>query len=115
MIVKGKDMKGKVNAHMRDGKGEVEQLFILDETNMAKHSRLFSFMNLKPGCSIGEHTHHNETEYYYILAGSGFVVEKDGVKRVEKGDVVITGNNESHSIENDGPDDLSFIAIIILD
>ena len=115
MIVKNSEMKGKVNVAMRDGKGEVEQLFILDESNMAKHSRLFSYMNLKPGCSIGEHTHHNETEYYYILSGSGFVVEKDGVKRVAKGDVVITGDGESHSIENDGTDDLSLIAIIILD
>ena len=115
MIVKNSEMKGKVNVAMRDGKGEVEQLFILDESNMAKHSRLFSYMNLKPGCSIGEHTHHNETEYYYILSGSGFVVEKDGVKRVAKGDVVITGDGESHSIENDGTEDLSFIAIIILD
>lgn len=115
MIINAKDMKGKVNVAMREGKGQVEQVFILDEATMAKHSRLFSLMTLKPGCSIGEHTHHNETEYYYILSGTGFVVEKDGVKRVGKGDVVITGDGESHSIENDGTEDLSFVAVIILD
>ena len=115
MIVKKNEMKGKVNVAMREGKGEVEQLFILDESNMAKHSRLLSLMTLKPGCSIGEHTHYNETEYYYILSGSGFVVEKDGIKRVEKGDLEITGDQESHSIENDGPDELVFVALIILD
>ena len=82
---------------------------------MAKHSRLFSLFTLKTGCSIGEHEHINETEYYYILSGKGMVKEKDGVKEVTPGDVVITGNGESHSIANESPEDLVFVAVIILD
>lgn len=115
MIRKNSQMKDIVLRNMRGGDGEVLQHLILDEGCMAKHSRLFATLTLKEGCSIGEHQHNNETEYYYILSGNGAVKEADGEKSVSAGDVVITGDGESHSLRNTGKEDLVLLAIIILD
>lgn len=115
MIKSGSQMEDKVIHNMRGGDGDALQHLILSDGDMAKHSRLFATMVLKEGCSIGEHQHNNETEYYYILSGTGIVTEADGEKEVKAGDVVITGNGESHAIRNSGKEDLVFIALIILD
>lgn len=115
MIKKSLEMKDITLKNMRGGDGEVLQHLILDESDMAKHSRLFATLTLKEGCSIGEHQHNNETEYYYILSGNGAVAEADGEKSVSAGDVVITGDGESHSLRNTGKEDLVLLAIIILD
>lgn len=108
-------MEDKVIHNMRGGEGDALQHLLLSDGDMAKHARLFATMVLKEGCSIGEHRHDGETEYYYILSGSGIVTEADGDKEVKTGDLVITGNGESHSIRNNGKEDLVFLALIILD
>ncbi len=115
MIKRSCEMKDNLIEHMRGGDGTVMRKDILGQDDMARHSRLFSFFTLKKGCSIGEHEHNNETEYYYIISGKGVVKEKDGLKEVQPGDVVITGNGESHSIANNCDEDLTFVAVIILD
>lgn len=114
MIIKQDKMTLTEREHMRDGKGKV--LFQnLMEQGTIKHCRLFSKLTLNPGCSIGQHEHNNETEYYWILSGKGIVSESDGEKKVEKGDMVVTGNGASHAIRNTGDEPLVFLALIILD
>ncbi len=114
MIKRPAEMKTDVRDQMRGGSGTTEILNIIpnDELN---HARLFSKITLPVGSSIGEHTHLKETEYYYILDGTGIVEEADGEKPVCRGDVVITGDGESHGIRNSGDIPLVFMAVIILD
>lgn len=114
MIIQSGTMSEEVKATMRGGPGNALMKHIIAGETLP-HGRLFSEIILEPGAGIGEHTHTGETEYYYILEGSGSVVEKDGEKRVSSGDVVITGDGESHSILNDGETTLRFIAIILFD
>lgn len=114
MIKKLSEMKTSVREHMRGGEKSVQVLDIMDNGTV-KHCRMFGKLTLVPGASIGQHQHTGETEYYWILSGSGIVTEADGEKRVEKGDVVITGGGASHAIRNDGKEDLVFLALIILD
>lgn len=115
MIKHSSQMEDKVIHNMRGGEGDALQHLILSDGDMARHARLFATMVLKEGCSIGEHAHNDETEYYYILSGTGTVTEADGEKQVKAGDLVITGGGASHSIRNNGKEDLVFLAIIILD
>lgn len=115
MIRRKEEMKNVVKTHMRDGEGNVYQTMILDENCMAPHSRVFSTFTIKKGCSIGEHSHTGETEYYYILSGEGVVTESDGNKIVKAGDLVITGGGASHAIRNEKDEDLVFVAVIILE
>lgn len=114
MIKKLSQMSTKVNEHMRGGAGSVQILELMSKDEL-KHCRMFSKLTLKPGCSIGQHEHVNETEYYWILEGEGVVTEADGEKTVKAGDLVITGGGASHAIRNEKDEDLVFLALIILD
>lgn len=114
MVITNKNQKIDVKVKMREGNGEAIIKHIVNNNDL-NHSRLFSTITLKKGCSIGNHTHLGETEYYYIISGEGVVSEKTGDTTVKIGDVVITGDKESHSIANNGDEDLVFIALILLD
>ncbi len=114
MIKTHDSMRVENREQMRGGPGNVRIQHIVEQENLA-HARLLAEIVLEPGDGIGPHQHQNETEYYYILAGSGTVTEDDGDKQVAAGDVVITGNGASHSIINTGTDTLRFLALILLD
>lgn len=114
MVIKNENQKKEVKIKMREGLGEVQFQHIVEKESL-NHSRLFSKITLKKNCSIGAHTHIKETEYYYIIQGEGVVTEKTGSYSVSVGDVVITGDQESHSIINEKDEDLVFIALILLD
>ncbi len=70
MIVRNSEYKKETREKLRGGNGD--SLFeIVHETNAFKNVKQMSTITLKTGCSIGFHEHINETEYYYILEGSG--------------------------------------------
>jgi mannose-6-phosphate isomerase-like protein (cupin superfamily) len=114
MILRNSEMKRDVKESMRGGTGNTELLTIFPGDKLPG-GRLFSEIKLVEGASIGSHTHSGETEYYYILEGEGIVLEDSGEKQVAPGDLVVTGNGESHSIRNIGSSPLRFIAIILFD
>lgn len=114
MIRKASEMAVTDRESMRGGAGTTEILHIVDPDEL-NHARLFSKITLPVGASIGEHIHEKETEYYYILEGTGIVGEAEGETVVTPGDVVITGDGASHSIRNTGDIPLRFLAVILLD
>ena len=114
MIRKRSEMTTDRRERMRDGEGTVSITHMVTREEM-QNGRLFAWIELPVGASIGPHTHDGETEYYAILSGKGEVTESDGVKQVTGGDMVITGNGASHSIANTGNDPLQFIAVINYD
>lgn len=114
MIRKYHEMPISVKDSLRGGTGSAIFKDLAQEGSV-KHCRLFSEITLEKGCSIGNHDHVNETEYYWIVEGEGIVTEADGEKVVTKGDLVITGGGASHAIRNEKDTPLRFAAIIILD
>jgi quercetin dioxygenase-like cupin family protein len=114
MIKRSAEMRLEQREKMRDGDGRVDILHLMEKESLPA-GRLFSVVTLEPDCSIGSHTHTGETEFYYIIEGEGIVSEADGEKLVHPGDLVITGNGESHAIRNKSTDTLRFIALILLD
>ncbi len=114
MIRTGSEMKEEVRTQMRGGTGEITIRHLACDEETA-HCRLFAHITIPPGSSIGPHSHSGETEYYYILSGSGLVSEDTGEKHVSAGDLVITGGGASHSIANTASDPLQFMAVILLD
>ena len=112
MVIKAKDMEIQHVTGLRGGDGTLEKRIIAPaDENL--HQRLFGRFTIPKGCSIGNHQHLGETEYYYILKGEGILTE-DGVETVMKvGDVSVTGYGSSHSIRNDKDEDLEFVAVIL--
>ena len=60
--------KIEMHDHMAGGLGSVTIRHILNERELNGKCRLYAQVTLKPGCSIGEHPQHGETETYYLLS-----------------------------------------------
>ncbi|MCL2319250.1 MAG: cupin domain-containing protein [Treponema sp.] len=112
MVIHRNEMKTEVKERMRDGEGSTHFTYLLDGSTQ-KNARMFAELTLKPGSSIGYHRHDSETEYYFILSGSGTVNDDGKEVQVKQGDSVITGNGASHSIKNTGSVPLVFHAVIV--
>ncbi len=67
---------------------------------------------LVSGASIGLHTHEVDSEIIFILSGKGKVLFDDGEERVEAGQCHYCPKGHSHSLINDGEEDLIFYAVV---
>ncbi len=70
----------KVIPNFNGGEKEFETRMYIDDMNKIFKGKL------KPGCSIGLHTHNTSSEIIYVLSGKGKVVNLDVTERVGPGD-----------------------------
>lgn len=96
------------------GKGHVLIEPLLGEKELAGQCGLYAKVILEPGCSLGYHFHHSESETYYILAGQGTYNDNGKNIPVKAGDVTFCPDGEGHSLENsEKAGNLIFMALII--
>lgn len=100
---------------VQNGKGIVHIKELTDRAGLLGHGRVFSHIVVAPGCSIGYHEHHQETEFYYILKGEGLFNDNGQERAVHIGDVCATPDGEGHSLENVGTEPLELIALIVME
>ena len=112
MIIHRNKMKTEEKERLRDGNGVAHLIHLVDGSTQ-KNARMFAEITLNPGCSIGEHKHETETEYYFILSGTGVVNDNGKEVQIKQGDSIITGNGASHGIKNTGSVPLVFHAVIV--
>ncbi len=113
MIRKVSEMAAEVRHEMRGGKGDVHFLHAFKADEITAPCRVCATLTLQPGCSIGTHQHNGEDEVYYILSGKGLLSDGKEETVVTAGDAVLTGNGESHSIENIGDTPLQLFAVVV--
>ncbi len=114
MIRKKDECKMEQREHMRDGKGTVELVNLIEGPDeLCDKGRLFSKIILKSGCSIGFHVHDKDSELFYILKGSAEYNDNGEVKTVEAGDVTICPPGTGHGIENKSDETVELIAVIV--
>lgn len=101
--------------NMAGGKGHVLIKDILGEKELNGKCGLYSEVTIEPGCSLGYHEHHGESETYYILSGKGDYNDNGTVRPVKVGDITYTPNGCGHGLENTGDENLVFMALIIYD
>ena len=101
--------------HMCEGNGHVIIKELLDEQQLKGKCGLYAEVTLEPGCSLGYHEHHNESETYYILRGEGNYDDNGRIRPVKAGDMTFTPDGMGHGLTNTGDTDLVFMALIILD
>lgn len=101
--------------NMAGGKGHVLIKDILGEKELNGKCGLYSEVTIEPGCSLGYHEHHGESETYYILSGKGDYNDNGTVRPVKEGDITYTPNGCGHGLENTGDENLVFMALIIYD
>lgn len=101
--------------NMCGGKGHVIIKHILGEKELNGKCRLYAQVTLEPGCSLGFHEHHGESETYYIISGEGIYSDNGNLRMVKAGEKTFTPDGCGHALSNTGNEDLVFMALIILD
>ena len=101
--------------NMHGGEGHVIIKRLLDEKQLNGKCGLYAEVMIEPGCSLGYHEHHGESETYYILSGKGIYSDNGDLRMVEAGDVTFTPDGKGHALTNSGDEDLVFMALIIFD
>ena len=100
---------------MCQGSGHVILKHLLEEDQLNGKCRLYAEVTLERGCSLGFHTHHGESETYYIISGKGEYNDNGKFRAVTAGDVTFTPDGCGHGLVNTGSEPLVFMALIILD
>jgi len=95
------------------GKGSMDCTPLLTGDEFHGKGRMYSVNTLKPGNSIGVHTHTGDFEVYYILKGEGLYHDNGIDVRVKAGDVTYTWDGQSHGLINDSAEDMEVIALIL--
>ena len=101
--------------NMHGGEGHVIIKRLLDEKQLNGKCGLYAEVTIEPGCSLGFHEHHGESETYYILSGKGIYSDNGDLRMVEAGDVTFTPDGKGHALTKSGDEDLVFMALIIFD
>lgn len=98
---------------MAGGKGHVIIEHLLGEAELDGKCGLYAKVTIEPGCTLGFHEHHGETETYYILSGEGSYNDGEKSFPVKTGDVTFCPDGSGHALDNTGDTDLVFMALII--
>ena len=92
--------------HFQGGEKSYFAKMYADDNNKIMHGRL------EPGASIGLHTHEANSEMIYILKGNGTVLYDGGKESVSAGTCHYCPMGHSHSLINNGQEELLFLAIV---
>lgn len=100
MVKRAQDIKHIFNEHMKGGTGTVEVIPSISTGEYKSPAKIIARLILKPGSSLGTHTHQGEEEIITVLKGTGSYNDNGITKTVSAGDVCICLEGENHSIAN---------------
>ena len=104
-----------IRLNMKGGQGEVKFEHIWaknSDSEMKSSCRMFSRLTLKPGCSVGRHSHIQEEEIFYLLSGHARAWDNGQWVTLGPGDSCICRSGEEHSMECIGDEDCVYLAVI---
>ena len=113
MITRSSEQALSERPNMRGGNGTAMLRALIPE--LPANLRLFSRIELAPGCSIGYHEHQGETELFFFASGSGRVSDDGTWFDVSAGDAMATPSGHGHAVENTGSEPLILLAAIVKD
>lgn len=113
MIVKKETMRSETRTQMRGGNGNILLTHLLEKDAMLGKARLCAKITVEPGCSIGTHPHGPDAEIYILVSGTLSVNDNGKESVLNAGDVMFTGNGESHSVENKGKETAVMYAVVL--
>lgn len=106
MLIDFSKMEETVLQNFYGGKQEMIANMHIDAHNRILRGRL------APGASIGMHAHETSSEIIYILQGSGKALCDDSAEPLAPGLCHYCPKGHSHSIVNDGAEELVFFAVV---
>ena len=115
MVKKGDTLRVQETEQMRGGDGTIVLHHFLNADEMYGKGRLFSHITVSPGCSIGYHEHHGESEIFAVMSGNGVFNDNGTEVPVSAGDVLVTKSGDGHGIACAGSCPLELIALILFE
>lgn len=67
---------------------------------------------LPPHASIGEHKHESDSEIIYFLSGTATVIDDGKTYEAGAGECHYCPKGHTHSLENNGEENLEFFAVV---
>lgn len=115
MIRKAAEQRLECRINTFGGQGAISVRYLAEETDHGNEKyNMLSRVTIPPGVSVGRHSHPGKTETLYILAGS--CRYQDSEERIlGPGDTAVVRGGDSHQLVSLGPEDLEYIAVIVLD
>jgi len=107
LVKKRGTMQHRLLENCHHGRGALDCIEVLAPRDLPERRLHFVHDDvLKPGVSIGTHTHSEDEEYYYIISGSG-MMHLDGTDNlVSVVDITAVYPGGTHSLTNNGDEDL---------
>lgn len=100
--------------HCMGGEGTVLMERLLDAPGeMMGKGRAYVRHTLRPGVSIGSHTHTGEMETMVIVSGKAIHVINGEEQQLEPGDIIGAMPGDTHQIACQGDTDLVLIAQVL--
>lgn len=106
MLIEFDKMEPTIIPRMRGGEKEVAARMYTDPLNKIMRGRLI------PGATIGMHTHETGSEIIYILKGKADFLYNEGTEQADAGGCHYCPKGHSHSMMNNGDEDLIFFAVV---
>ena len=92
-----------------DGEGQIADAQLLNASDFISNLQFVIHSVLKPGTSIGYHTHGDDEEIYIILSGRGQMTVDGETREVGPGDVILNRPRGSHGLSNLSSADLEIL------
>ncbi|MGH8069844.1 MAG: cupin domain-containing protein [Candidatus Entotheonellia bacterium] len=103
---------GETQAH--GGTGWIRFARVATHQTLAGACNFIDYARLPPGATVGEHTHgEGEEEFYLILSGVGEMRLNGRVFPVRPGDLVRNPPGGTHALINTGPEELQMFVFEI--
>jgi len=106
MTLRFSEMDEELLPRFKGGEKEFAAKMFSDGKNRILHGRLV------PGASIGTHTHDTSSEIIYVLSGTGKALCGGRTEPLGPGDCHYCPKGQTHSLVNDGGEDLVFFAVV---
>ena len=106
MVIDFNAISETVIPHFRGGEGNTHAHMYTDPAIKIMRGKL------PPGDTIGLHTHKTSSEVIYILSGLGKALFEGEYEPLTTGSCHYCPKGKSHSLINDGTEDLCFLAVV---
>lgn len=92
--------------NFKGGEKQIEAKMFVDKRNRIMNAKL------EPGASIGVHTHDTSSEIIFIVKGTGKAICEGIEEPLKAGDCHYCLKGQTHTLINNGTEDLLFLAVV---
>ena len=86
--------------HVNGGDGYIVREAMVTSEEVGEACKMYAKIHLDPGCEVGYHYHHGETESYFILTGHGTYDDNGEKQPANPGDLFLCKDGDAHGIKN---------------